>query len=98
MAIQTFNNQAQAIAVSGPKLIWHNVDKWIVFTGADIPTKSQEQTDREDAAKYAKLSALSAMTPAQVQAWVETNVTTLAQAKDAIKTLAVAVSILARQL
>jgi len=38
------------------------------------------------------------MTPAQVRAWVDANVTNLSQAQDAIKTLAIAVSILARRL
>jgi hypothetical protein len=38
------------------------------------------------------------MTPAQVQTWVTANVTNLAQAQDAIATLAIAVSILARRL
>lgn len=98
MTIQVFTTQAQAQAVPDPKLIWHDINRWVVYTGADIPVKPQDQIDKEDASKYAKLSALSAMTPAQVQAWVEANVNTLAQAKDAIKTLAVAVSILARQL
>jgi len=36
------------------------------------------------------------MTPAQVMTWVDNNINTLADAKDAIKTLAVAVGILAR--
>ncbi len=39
-----------------------------------------------------------AMTPAQVQAWIDANVTNLATATDALKTLAVAVGILARKL
>jgi phosphoenolpyruvate-protein kinase (PTS system EI component) len=51
-----------------------------------------------DAKQYAKLQALSTMTPAQVQTWVQNNVNTLADAKDALKTLAVAVGILARRL
>ena len=46
----------------------------------------------------AKLSALGAMTPAQVRAWVAANVTNLAEAKDVLGTLAVAVSILSRRL
>lgn len=50
--------------------------------------------DSASADAYAKLTALKAMSPAQVQSWV----TTLAQAQDAIATLAIAVSILARQL
>jgi hypothetical protein len=38
------------------------------------------------------------MTPDQVVAWVAANVTNLAQAQDAIATLAVAVSVLSRRL
>lgn len=46
----------------------------------------------------AKLTALGNMTPAQVRAWVGVNVTNLADAKDVLATLAVAVSILSRRL
>ena len=46
----------------------------------------------------AKLIALRDMTPAQVQVWAAANITTMAQAQDAIATLAIAVSILARRL
>lgn len=59
---------------------------------------AQYATDAAAARNYAKLQALAAMTPAQVQAWVAANVTNLAQAQDAIATLAVAVSLLARRL
>lgn len=55
-------------------------------------------TDTTAANAYAKLSALRNMSPAQVQTWVNTNVTNLAQAQDAITTLAIAVSILSRKL
>ena len=46
----------------------------------------------------AKLAALRTMTPAQVQTWVQNNVNTLADAKDALKTMAVALCILARRI
>lgn len=98
MSIQSFDTLALANAVPNPKLIWHDVNRYVVYTGADIPVKSQEQLDKEAAKGYAKLNALAAMTPAQIQTWVDANVTNLAQAQDAIKTLAIAVSILARQL
>lgn len=62
------------------------------------PPPTQDQQDAEAAKQYAKLSALRGMTPAQVGAWVDANVTNLAQAQDAIKTLAIAVSVLARRL
>ncbi len=57
--------------------------------------------DEQDAAairSHVKLTALKNMNPAQIQAWVTTNVTNLAQAQDAISTLAVGVSILARKI
>jgi len=61
---------------------------------ADVKLAADAATARQ----YAKLQALINMTPAQVQAWVSANVTTLAAAQDAITTLAVAVSILGRKL
>ena len=84
------------------------VDGWYWFTTAQeaydffgIPSYNetdQQLQDRIDARAYAKLTALKVMTPAQVKTWVTNNVTTLAQAQDAIATLAIAVSILARQI
>lgn len=59
---------------------------------------TQEELDADAARNYAKLAVLRAMTPAQVQSWVAANVNSLADAKDAITTLAVAVSVLARRL
>ena len=69
----------------------------IVPTAADIAAVQSAQ-DTQDAKQYAKLQALATMTPAQIQSWVQANVNTLADAKDALKTLAVAVGILARRL
>ena len=54
--------------------------------------------DRTAAFAYSKLVSLSDMTPAQIQTWITANVTNLAQAQDAIATLAIAVSVLARRL
>ena len=62
------------------------------------PPPSQDEIDAGAARQYAKLQALKGMTPAQVSSWVDANVTNLASAQDAIKTLAIAVSILARRL
>lgn len=59
---------------------------------------SKLEADRAAAKQHARLQALAAMSPAEVIAWVEANVKTLPDAKDTIATLAVAVSILARQL
>lgn len=106
MTIQAFPNtpagEAAAQAVSGPKEVWYDGKRVVVFTGQDYtnrhPPITQDQQDALDARQYAKLAALKAMTPAQVQAWVAANVTNLAQAQDAIATLAIAVSVLARQL
>lgn len=60
--------------------------------------EAQDVLDVASAKGYAKLQALRNMTPAQVSTWVDGNVTNLAQAQDAIKTLAVAVCVLARRL
>ena len=54
--------------------------------------------DEANAKADAKAAALGAMTPAQVRAWVASNVSNLADAKDLIATLAVAVSVLFRKL
>jgi hypothetical protein len=62
------------------------------------PPPSQDELDAAAAKAYAKLKALMGMSPAQVQAWVQANVTNLAQAQDAIATLAIAVAVLARRL
>lgn len=57
---------------------------------------AQTRADIVEARVYAKLTALSGMTPLQVRNWVTANVTNLAQAQDAIATLAIAVGILWR--
>jgi hypothetical protein len=62
------------------------------------PPPTQDELDAAEARQYAKLQALRAMTPAQVDAWVDANVSDLASARDALKTLAIAVGILARRL
>ena len=62
------------------------------------PPPSQDDLDRIAAKQYAKLQALAAMTPAEVQAWCAANITDLASAKDALTTLAIAVSVLVRRL
>ena len=55
-------------------------------------------TDATAAKADNKLAALGNMSPAQVRAWVGANVTNLADAKDVLATLAVAVSVLARKI
>lgn len=81
--------------------------QWHPYTPTP-PVKTPEQLAREAAyAKlqqdktavlaYNKLETLSEMTPAQIQAWVDANVTNLATAQDAIKTLAIGLSVLIRE-
>ncbi len=65
---------------------------------ATDPEAEKNATDAGAARSYGKLAALRGMTPAEVQAWVAANVTTLAQARDAITTLAIGVSVLARRI
>ena len=95
---------AAALAIPDPKSIFHVYSGgYDVLTGADaviapVSPLTQDQQDAYDAANYAKLRALVQMTPTQVSNWVANNVTNLAQAQDAIATLAIAVAILARKL
>lgn len=86
--------------------------KWILAGNVPAPRDAQEvadevastakegknATDSNSARQDAKLQAFAAMTPMQVRAWIAANVANLADAKDALATLAVAVSILARRL
>ena len=64
-------------------------------TGADMATVNID-ADRTSIKAYNKVTALVAMNPAQVSTWVDNNVTTLAQAQDAIKTLAIICGYLGR--
>jgi len=77
--------------------------KWVADGNTPLPVDpdpapTQDELDIIAAKNYEKLNALKNMTPTEIQAWVTANVNTLAQAKDAIQTLAIAVSILARRL
>jgi len=54
--------------------------------------------DKEVAKQQARLQALADLSPSEVIAWVAKNVVTLADAKELLGALAVAVSILVRQL
>ena len=58
----------------------------------------QDEQDVIAGRGYAKLNALRNMSPLQVRNWVDANVATSAQQIDAIKTLAVAISILMKRL
>ena len=97
----TLAGETAAFAVSDPKNVTFENSGFTVRDGPDYiapPAPTPDDVDRAAARSYAKLKSLRNMTPAQVQTWVAANVTTLADAKDAITTLAVAVGILARNL
>ena len=64
-------------------------------TGEDMAQVNID-ADRASIKAYSKFTALVAMNPAQASTWVDNNVTTLAQAQDAIKTLAIICSYLGR--
>ena len=65
---------------------------------ATVAQAGKDIADAASAKADAKLAALAAMTPAQARAWVSANVNNLAEAKDALGTLAAAVVVLARRL
>jgi hypothetical protein len=65
---------------------------------APVVQPTQDYADAKAAREYAPLAALAAMTPAQIQTYINNNVTDLASAKVALRTLAVAVGVLARRL
>jgi hypothetical protein len=84
-------------------LDWQDYIVWLslgnVPEAADAPPgPSQNDVDAAAARAYAKLAALMQMTPESVQAWVQANVTNVAEVQDAITTLAIAVAVLARRL
>lgn len=60
--------------------------------------RAKVATDAATAKADAKLSAMADMSPAQVRDWVTDNVKTLADAKDVLATLAVAVSMITKRL
>lgn len=105
MTIQTFPRslagQTAAFAVADPKNVVFDGSQFVVSNGTDYvapPALTQDQLDAADAKANAKVAALKALTPTQVGAWVDANITTLPAAVDALKTLAIAVSILSRKL
>ena len=82
---------------------WVDYLKWVSDGNIPLPKDpdplpTQDEIDATAAKQYGKLAALKGMTPAQVQAWVDANISTLADVKDALKTLAIAASILARRI
>ena len=97
----TVEGQTAAFATPDPKNVTFVGNGFEVRTGPDYIAPKPDTPDEADA-KVArgnsKLAALAKLTPAQTQTWVNANVNTLADAKDVIATLAVAVSVLARRL
>lgn len=59
---------------------------------------AQALADVQEAKADAQVIALATMTPAQAAQWIETNVTSLATAKDALKVMAKIQCLLARQI
>ena len=91
-------NVTIAESTAQPRQVWINAPKEIVvYTGADM-THVVIDADKEAVKSYAKLVALKNMTPAQVSSWVDANVTNLSQAQDAIKTLAIGMGYIIRQI
>jgi len=53
---------------------------------------------RQTVKANAKLAQLGSMKPAQIQDWLDANITTLADVKDLLKTFAILIGLLAREL
>lgn len=99
MAIKFFRTKAEADAVGG-ETSWRIVadgKPWCAATGADIAPVVID-ADKEAVRAYAKIVSIKSMTPAQVSSWVDANVTNLSQAQDAIKTLAIGMGYIIRQI
>lgn len=58
----------------------------------------QNTLDAQVARNDPQLSAIAAMTPSQAAQWIETNVTNLIEAKQALQIMAKAICILARRI
>lgn len=101
-------HRASSTVIQREDLGWAEYESWLQAGGIPDPMPippiepqpppTQQELDSVAARAYAKLTALRTMTPAQVITWVDANVTNLESAKDAIKTLAIAVSILSRRI
>lgn len=90
-------NIAIAEGTAQPRQVWINLPhEIVVLTGVDMQAAPYVEPDLAAVLRYAKLVALKGMTPAQVSTWVDANVTNLAQAQDAIKTLAIGLGYLIR--
>jgi len=97
----SLEGQTQAFNAPDPKNVTFVGNGFEVRTGSDYIAPRPDTPDEADAKAAkgnGKLAALAKLTPAQVQTWVNANVNTLADAKDVISTLAIAVSVLSRRL
>src|SRR5512143_391955 len=81
------------------EVIQSTIDSGMPILSQDPPPPpTKDETDAIAAKQYQKAQALFAMSPAQVSAWIDANINTFADAKDALKTLAIIVSVLGRRL
>lgn len=65
---------------------------------ADVPVLTKDDQDVQELKLNNVLNALQRMSPSEVDAWIQTNVTNLAQAKQVLAMLAGVVAILSRKL
>jgi hypothetical protein len=82
---------------------WRDYQDWLVQGNTPIPDDppaplSKDELDAVAARQYAKLNAIKSMSPSEIISWIDTNISNLADAKEALKTMAVAVSVLARRI
>lgn len=64
---------------------------------ANVLAQARNKADAETAKAYPKLVAMARMSPAEVGTYVDANVVDAASMRDAIKTLTIGFSILARK-
>ena len=69
-----------------------------VAVDADVPVPTKDDQDVQQLKLNNVLNALQRMSPSEVDAWIQTNVTNLAQAKQVLAMLAGVVAILSRKL
>lgn len=82
---------------------WIEYQKWLSVGNTPLPKDPPPQPTRDEldakaSREYTKLITLKGMSPSDVAAWVDSNINTLADVKDALKTLAIAACVLARRI
>ena len=80
-----------------PSKLWIDIQT-VMNRYAIVENRMETVEHAKESKEYAKLISLKGMSPSEVQAWVDSNINTLADVKDALKTLAIAASILARRI